>query len=131
MEYAKKLEILKDSLVTINVDTSFLDDIGRGLDGNIDNLLTIVTSASKKSIIPELIKLCSSSHNHRITFNKKDAARILGVSQRKIDELRRANELKGISLSANNIGRKFIVYEKNELVNYIIRKKEEDELKSI
>lgn len=126
-----KINILKNEISTHGINIELFMDIfndGR-VRGNIDTLIALFRSqSSKDEIILELIKLNLFKENNCITFNKKEAAKIIGVSQRKLDEIRRSNEINAVSLSKNTTGRKIIVYEKKALIDYILKMKEEDEL---
>ncbi len=59
-----------------------------------------------------------------ISCNKKTLAKLTGLSERQIDERRRARQIPFIQLTGSNgIGRKIILYDPLEVINHIYKNK--------
>lgn len=123
-------EMLRDTLKSININDFIIDQI----------IVRYYTSNLIKQFLKELTELKESENPINlvlsfflladkmkpITCNKKTLSKLTGLSERTIDEKRRARKIPFIQLSGNSdekAGRKIIVFDPTEVTNYLYLEK--------
>ena len=122
-------EMLRDILKKLNINDFIIDQI----------IVRYYTSNLIKQFLKELTELKESENPINlvlsfflladkmkpITCNKKTLSKLTGLSERTIDERRRARKIPFIQLSGKDekAGRKIIVFDPTEVTNYLYLEK--------
>ena len=119
---------LESMLKDLNIDSKLIDEII--IRSSISSLTKEFIEKLKKTdekenifnIVLEYFLLADKMKP--ISCNKQTLSKLTGLSERQIDEKRRARQLPFIQLSGGNeTGRKIIVYDPVEVTNYIHKDK--------
>lgn len=123
-------EMLRDILKKLNINDFIIDQI----------IVRYYTSNLIKQFLKELTELKESENPINlvlsfflladkmkpITCNKKTLSKLTGLTERMIDERRRARKIPFIQLSGKSdeqVGRKIIVFDPTEVTNYLYLEK--------